>query len=209
VTKTPTAWPRTSCWYWTCTNDETRVSADLRAVHPGPVPRLTRHYSDAILTDGWPTLRAARGKVMFLMDDGGHYRTDYVPVTKRLDGPVRFTNVTPGRPEAAFVKRNDPLRPNTGAIQVGVASEAGRTLGQILSELSPGLVSPEPEHPRLPRLRSRLRSVSPRGSLAKMERQGRADSSSAPPAMLGSISIASNSRIGSFPPRSTRTRPMR
>jgi Phosphoinositide phospholipase C, Ca2+-dependent len=124
------------------------VSADLRAVHQRPVPRLTRHYSDAILTDGWPTLRAARGKVMFLMD-GGHYRTDYVPATKRPDGPVRFTKVTPGRPDAAFVKRDDPLRPNTAAIQVGVAGEAAGTVRQVLSEsseLSPGLVSPEPEH---------------------------------------------------------------
>jgi hypothetical protein len=72
---------------------------------------------DAILTDGWPTLGEARGKVMFLMDNAGRYRTDYLAGHPNLDGRVLFTNANPGQADAAFVKRNDPLGPNTVMIQ--------------------------------------------------------------------------------------------
>ncbi len=62
---------------------------------------------DAVLTDGWPTLEDSRGKVMFLMDNGGGYRTDYLSGHPSLAGRVMFTNAEPGQDDAAFVKRND------------------------------------------------------------------------------------------------------
>jgi hypothetical protein len=82
---------------------------ELRGAHPT--------LEDAILTDGWPTLGGARGKVMFLMDNAGHYRTDYLAGHPNLDGRVLFTNANPGQSDAAFVKRNDPLGPNVAVIQ--------------------------------------------------------------------------------------------
>ena len=82
---------------------------DVRGAHPT--------LEEAVLTDGWPTLGAARGKVMFLMDNAGQYRTDYLAGHPNLDGRVLFTNADPGDPDAAFVKRNDPLGPNVAVIQ--------------------------------------------------------------------------------------------
>ncbi|MCW2916962.1 MAG: putative secreted protein [Actinomycetia bacterium] len=61
----------------------------------------------SILTQGWPTLDAARGKIMFLMDNGGVYRDRYVQGNPSLEGRILFTNSEPGRPDAAFVERND------------------------------------------------------------------------------------------------------
>jgi Phosphoinositide phospholipase C, Ca2+-dependent len=100
------------------------LDAEIRSVFPEQqllTPDAVRGshatLEDAILTDGWPALGAARGKVMFLMDNGGHYRTDYLAGHPNLDGRILFTNADPGLPDAAFVKRNDPLGPNTAVIQ--------------------------------------------------------------------------------------------
>jgi Phosphoinositide phospholipase C, Ca2+-dependent len=100
------------------------LDAEIRSVFPeqqlltpdgvrGTQPTL----ESAILTDGWPTLGDARGKVMFLMDNAGRFRTDYLAGHPNLDGRVLFTNSNPGEPDAAFVKRNDPLGPNAAEIQ--------------------------------------------------------------------------------------------
>lgn len=63
--------------------------------------------SEAVTTDGWPTLGESRGKVMFLMDNGGDYRTDYLVGHPALEDRVLFTNSEPGQPDAGFVKVND------------------------------------------------------------------------------------------------------
>ena len=47
----------------------------------------TPTLEDAVLTTGWPTLGESRGKVMFLMDNGGDYRTDYLAGHPSLRGP--------------------------------------------------------------------------------------------------------------------------
>ncbi len=64
---------------------------------------------EAILRDGWPTLRESRGKVLFALDNGGSKREDYIAGHPSLAGRVMFTDSSPGEPEAAFVKLNDPL----------------------------------------------------------------------------------------------------
>jgi hypothetical protein len=63
----------------------------------------------AILTDGWPRLSRARGKIMFALDNGGEKRDTYIVGHTSLEGRVLFTDSPPGSPEAAFMKRNDPL----------------------------------------------------------------------------------------------------
>jgi hypothetical protein len=67
---------------------------------------------EAITTTGWPTIGESRGKVMFMMDNGGGYRTDYLAGHPTLEGRVLFTNANPGDDDAAFVKRNDPFDPS-------------------------------------------------------------------------------------------------
>lgn len=66
---------------------------------------------------GWPTLSSARGKFFFVMDNEpthpiqvrDPYRSGGRP---NLEGRVIFTNSLPGEPDAAFIKRNDPLTGN-------------------------------------------------------------------------------------------------
>jgi len=70
-------------------------------------PGLTLRRS--VLRRGWPTLRQARGQVVFLMDnDPGPIGAAYTRGRPSLQGRVLFTNARPGAPDAAFVKRNEP-----------------------------------------------------------------------------------------------------
>jgi hypothetical protein len=64
---------------------------------------------EAVLTDGWPVLAAARGRVLFALDNGGAKRDAYRAGRPSLEGRVLFTDGSPGDPDAAFVKENDPL----------------------------------------------------------------------------------------------------
>ena len=78
------------------------------------------HYptlEDAVLNHGWPTLARSRGKVMFLMDNAGDYRTAYLSGHPALRGRELFTNSVPGQPDAAFIKENDPTGSGLARIQ--------------------------------------------------------------------------------------------
>jgi hypothetical protein len=60
----------------------------------------------AVARGGWPTLRAARGKVVFLLDQTNVTAT-YVEGHPALAGRVLFTNAEPGHADAAFVEQNE------------------------------------------------------------------------------------------------------
>ena len=100
---------------WTAANigsvdDEIRsVMDDSEILLPDDVRGANATLDEAVTTDGWPTLGETRGKVMFMMDNGGGYRTDYLSGHPTLEDRAMFTNANPGDPDAAFVKRNDPL----------------------------------------------------------------------------------------------------
>lgn len=92
------------------------LDADIRSVMdpedlitPDDVRGGASTLEDAVLSTGWPTVGESRGKVMFLMDNGGGYRTDYLAGHPSLQGRILFTNANPGDDDAAFVKRNDPF----------------------------------------------------------------------------------------------------
>ncbi|MCA1481644.1 Ca2+-dependent phosphoinositide-specific phospholipase C, partial [Bradyrhizobium sp. NBAIM08] len=76
-------------------------------ITPDDVRGSRSTLESAVLNDGWPTLGASRGKVMFLMDNAGSYRTTYLAGHPSLQGRVLFTNSNPGNADAAFVERND------------------------------------------------------------------------------------------------------
>ena len=98
------------------------IDAEIRSVFPpdrlitpddvrGDKPTL----ESAVLTTGWPRLEDSRGKVMFVLDNredeytaGGH---------PSLEGRVAFAPSTPGKPDAAFLKENDPSGANLARIQ--------------------------------------------------------------------------------------------
>ncbi len=63
----------------------------------------------AVQANGWPLLRAVRGKVVFALDNTDHPRTEYLRGNPSLEGRVLFVSSQAGEPSAAFVKMNEAL----------------------------------------------------------------------------------------------------
>ena len=78
--------------------DELVTPDDVRGRYPT--------LNEAVLAGNWPSLESARGKVMFLMDQRP-VSPVYLEGHPSLRGRVIFTNSEPGRPDAAFLERND------------------------------------------------------------------------------------------------------
>lgn len=86
-----------------------RVFPSQQLITPDDVRVPGRTLEESVLENGWPRLGRARGRVLFALDNGGQARLDYIGNNPSLDGRVLFTNGVPGEPDAAFVKRNDPI----------------------------------------------------------------------------------------------------
>jgi hypothetical protein len=97
------------------------VFDDDRMVLPDDVRGDHATLEDAVLAGSWPTLAASRGKVIFLMDQGGQQRTWYREGRPNLEGRVMFTPSSPGEADAAFLKVNEPLG-NVDRIREAVAA---------------------------------------------------------------------------------------
>ncbi len=89
------------------------LDAEIRSVFPEReliTPDIVRGgratLEEAVLSGGWPSLEAARGKVVFLLDQRANGPA-YLDGHPALRGRVAFTNAEPGRPDAAFVERNE------------------------------------------------------------------------------------------------------
>ena len=94
------------------------VFGEDRLLTPDDVRRPGRTLEESVAGRGWRTLGRSRGKVLFLLDnEPGPVRDAYVAGRPSLEGRVLFTNSLPGEPDAAFIKRNDPLGANLGQIQ--------------------------------------------------------------------------------------------
>ncbi len=63
---------------------------------------------EAILTDGWPKLKDARGKIMLVLVNSGFEKSYYLNGHPSLAGRQMFTFSKPGKPECAFVRFNKP-----------------------------------------------------------------------------------------------------
>jgi len=59
--------------------------------------------------DAWPTLSEAAGKVLFALVDTGPTRDVYVGDAPNLAGRLLFTSSEEGRPDAAFIRIDDPV----------------------------------------------------------------------------------------------------
>lgn len=87
----------------------TSVFGRDRILAPDDVRGDRATLEEAVLTDGWPTLGDARGKVMFTMVNGDPYRSTYLEGHPNLEGRILFTNAEPGQPDAAVLNVDDPL----------------------------------------------------------------------------------------------------
>lgn len=79
-----------------------------RLITPDDVRAGHATLEEGVLTRGWPTLGAARGRILFTLDNGGDKRAAYRDGRPNLEGRVLFTPSSPGEPDAAFIKANDP-----------------------------------------------------------------------------------------------------
>lgn len=95
------------------------VFPDEATVTPDDIRRPGKTLEQSVLKHGWPRVSATRGKTMFLMDNDDQRLQDAYRAGGResLQGRVIFTDSEPGRPDAAFMKVNDPRGPNRAAIQ--------------------------------------------------------------------------------------------
>lgn len=66
---------------------------------------------EAVLKGNWPTLQAAKGKYLFVLDDHGAKRATYMEGHPSLKGRILFVNAEPGTPEAAVLIRNGSKEP--------------------------------------------------------------------------------------------------
>ena len=75
-------------------------------ITPDDVRGSYETLNQAVLAGNWPTLKSARGKVVFLMDQrpvGPVYLEGHPSLRVR----VLFTNAVPGEPDAAFTECNE------------------------------------------------------------------------------------------------------
>ncbi len=87
------------------------VFSPEQMIEPDDVRGDAGTLEEAVLANGWPTVEASRGKVLFTMTDRGRIRDLYVADAPSIEGRPIFTNGTPGQPDAAFVQFDDPTNP--------------------------------------------------------------------------------------------------
>ncbi|GAA2077154.1 phosphatidylinositol-specific phospholipase C1-like protein [Actinomadura alba] len=93
------------------------VVGDKKIIKPDDLRRPGLTLEQSVLRYGWPTLEQSRGRFLFLMDNqGADIQSPYLTGRPNLEGRVIFTNAVPGRPDAAFVKLNEPT--GTGLAQI-------------------------------------------------------------------------------------------
>jgi hypothetical protein len=94
-----------------------RMEGEIRSVFPADsiiTPDEVRgaHATlrEAVVSDGWPTLGKARGRVMFAMDLSPEDNAPYAEGHPSLEGRAAFMTTFPDAPEAAYFTMNEPLK---------------------------------------------------------------------------------------------------
>jgi len=94
-----------------------------RIIAPDDVRGDAATLEEAVLAgDAWPALDDAAGKVLFSLVDTGPTRDVYVGDAPSLEGRLLFTSSEEGRPDAAFIRIDDPV---AEADRIRAAVEAG------------------------------------------------------------------------------------
>jgi Phosphoinositide phospholipase C, Ca2+-dependent len=98
------------------------LDAEIRAVFPAnemitpdQVRGTYETLEQAVLSNNWPTLATARGKVVFLMDQR-NVGPLYLDGHPSLAGRIIFTNAEPGQPDCAFTEENDGAKDAIAAL---------------------------------------------------------------------------------------------
>lgn len=75
---------------------------------PDQVRGKYKTLESAVTAGNWPSLKQARGKFIFILDEVGNKIKTYVENHPSLKGRILFANAEPGSPEAAILIRNRP-----------------------------------------------------------------------------------------------------
>ncbi len=84
------------------------VFKDSELITPDQVQGRHKTLREAVLAGGWPTLKAARGKIMFAMDESPDVVAVYRGERRSLEGRVAFINTDEASPAAAYLTLNEP-----------------------------------------------------------------------------------------------------
>lgn len=105
------------------------IDAEIRSVFPDAAlitpDQVQGHHAtlrDAVAAGGWPTLKAARGRVMIALDCPPDQVARYRGDRKVLEGRAAFVNTDPASPAAGYITLNEP-RELAG--QIAAALKAG------------------------------------------------------------------------------------
>ncbi|MXN90400.1 hypothetical protein GR160_04105 [Flavobacterium sp. Sd200] len=79
-----------------------------KLITPDMVRGKYKTLEEAVLKGNWPTLKQAKGKFLFILDNNGEKRDMYIKGHPSLKNRVVFVNAQPGTPEAATLFRNNP-----------------------------------------------------------------------------------------------------
>lgn len=80
-----------------------------KLIRPDDVRGKFATLEAAVLAGNWPTMQAAKGKFMFVLDETGPKRAAYIAGHPALKGRTLFTNSDAGTPEAAFLILNNAI----------------------------------------------------------------------------------------------------
>jgi hypothetical protein len=80
-----------------------------RLITPDDVRGEHESLADAALSQAWPELDAARGKWLFVIDEGGEKIASYAAGHPALRGRMLFVNALEGRAESAVRILNEPI----------------------------------------------------------------------------------------------------
>jgi hypothetical protein len=86
------------------------VNGQNKLVTPDDVQGRYPTLRNAVLANNWPTLDAARGKFVFVLDEPPAKVAVYRGGRKSLEGRVFFINTDEASPAAAYLTLNDPVR---------------------------------------------------------------------------------------------------
>ncbi|MNQ47738.1 hypothetical protein D3C85_615950 [compost metagenome] len=90
---------------------ELRKGLGDKLITPDMVRGKYKTLEEAVLNNNWPTLKKAKGKFLFILDNNGAKRDLYALNHPSLKGRAVFINAEPGKPEAATLFRNNSEDP--------------------------------------------------------------------------------------------------
>lgn len=85
------------------------VFAEAELITPDQVQGTHPSLREAVAAGAWPTLKAARGKVMFALDAPPEQVEVYRGARKSLEGRVMFVNIDETSPAAGYITLNEPV----------------------------------------------------------------------------------------------------